>query len=88
MRPDCPHLQAKTQAGRLGYALPPHSRRYFGESRVAFCERKVEGGGIGGGPMMRLTREDGQTLAGYVLILAPATIVVALALALVVLTGK
>ncbi len=37
--------------------------------------------------MKRLTREDGQTLAGYILILAPATIVVLFALALVVLTG-
>ena len=41
----------------------------------------------GGGPMMRLTREDGQTLAGYVLILAPASVVVLFALALVVLTS-
>jgi hypothetical protein len=37
--------------------------------------------------MMRLTREDGQTLVGYVLVLAPAMIVVVFALALVVLIG-
>lgn len=37
--------------------------------------------------MMRLTREDGQALANYVLVLAPATIVVAFTLALIALTG-
>ena len=36
---------------------------------------------------MRLIREDGQTLAEYILILAPATIVVAFVLAVVVLTS-
>jgi len=37
--------------------------------------------------MTRLTREHGQTLAGYMLILAPATIVVAFVLAIIALTG-
>jgi len=37
--------------------------------------------------MTRLTREHGETLAGYTLILAPATIVVAFVLAVVALTG-
>ncbi len=37
--------------------------------------------------MMRLTREGGQTLAGYVLILAPVTVLVAFAFAVVVLNG-
>jgi hypothetical protein len=53
---------------------------------MASCIRKLEGG-EGGGSMTRLTRELGQTLAGYMLILAPATIVVAFVLAVVVLTG-
>ena len=37
--------------------------------------------------MTRLTSELGQTAAGYTLILAPATIVVAFVLAVVALTG-
>ncbi len=37
--------------------------------------------------MKRLTREHGETLAGYTLILAPVTIVVAFVLAVVALTG-
>ncbi len=37
--------------------------------------------------MTKLTRERGQTLAGYTLILAPLTIVVAFVLAVVALTG-
>ena len=37
--------------------------------------------------MTRLTREHGETVAGYTLILAPATILVAFVLALVALTG-
>jgi len=37
--------------------------------------------------MARLTREQGQALAGYVLILAPAVIVVAFLLAVLALTG-
>jgi len=37
--------------------------------------------------MTRLTREHGQTLAEYALILAPATILVAFVLAIVALTG-
>ena len=37
--------------------------------------------------MTRLTREYGQSLAGYTLILAPVTIVVAFVLAVVALTG-
>ena len=89
MGPDSPHPQGKRKLGDWVMPAPPpstHSRRYSGESRVASCERKVEGG-RGGGPMMRLTREGGQTLAGYVLVLAPATIIVVFALALVVLTG-
>lgn len=38
--------------------------------------------------MVSLTREHGQTLAGYVLILAPAAIVVAFALAVLALTSS
>ncbi len=37
--------------------------------------------------MTRLTREHGETLAGYTMILAPVTILVALVLAVVALTG-
>ncbi len=37
--------------------------------------------------MTKLTRELGQTMAGYMLILAPATIVVAFVVALIALTG-
>ena len=37
--------------------------------------------------MTRLTREHGETLAGYTLILAPVTILVALVLAVVALNG-
>ena len=37
--------------------------------------------------MTKLTRELGQTMTGYTLILAPATILVAFVLALVALTG-
>jgi hypothetical protein len=37
--------------------------------------------------MTKLTREHGETVAGYTLILAPATILVAFVLALVALTG-
>jgi hypothetical protein len=37
--------------------------------------------------MKRLTREHGETLAGYTMILAPVTILVALVLAVVALTG-
>jgi hypothetical protein len=37
--------------------------------------------------MARLTREQGQALAGHVLILAPAVVVVAFVLAVFALTG-
>lgn len=37
--------------------------------------------------MARLTQESGQTLTGYVLIMAPAVIVVAFVLAVVALVG-
>ena len=37
--------------------------------------------------MLRLTREDGQTLVGHVLVLIPLTIVLAFVLAVIVLTG-
>ncbi len=37
--------------------------------------------------MTRLTREHGQTLAGYIMALAPVAILVALVLAVVALTG-
>ncbi len=38
--------------------------------------------------MMRLTREQGQTLVGYALILVPATTVLAFLLAVITLTGQ
>lgn len=37
--------------------------------------------------MLRVKREEGQTLAGYILILAPAASVVSFALAVLFLTG-
>lgn len=38
--------------------------------------------------MMRLAREQGQTLVGYALILVPVSIVVAFALAVATLTNR
>jgi hypothetical protein len=54
---------------------------------MASYDQKVEGE-IGEHPLIKPTREDGQTLAGYVLIYAPAAIVIAFVVAVVVLHGQ
>ena len=64
----------------------PHRGDNLARAPVPSCTRKLQGG-EGGASMTRLTREHGQTLAGYTLMLAPATIVVAFVLAVIALTG-